>query len=388
MISQVLKMLPLLALGWNLSAAQLPVGASIDTPSILRSGKENPEMRCGVPEKGNCCMARSCSCAHGMAMQFNFLYWRAENHGFSYALNEKTGGQFSGNPDDGTPMMGRIMRVSPSWDPGFRFGIGYNSDHDRWDLFANWTYYHNHASETNVRTDLAGQTTFDGYYPLWPVATSAPLNNVRFQPFQTVHASWQMWHQAFDLELGRAYFLTKKFSLRPHIGGRGAWIRQKFYDQFSMSLQPFSVVADQIAFHGRNNWWGVGPRVGLEGNWHVGRGFSLLGRTAASALYGLSKVRFLSIYDVLNPPPVLNRRFSEVLFQVVPNFQLFLGAGWSTCLRRGQVFFGIDGGWEANYWWNQCNVPVALTQFTSPLPTVFNQPVTMEGLTVNLHLDY
>lgn len=34
------------------------------------------------------------------------------------------------------------------WDPGFRLGLGWNTDCDGWDLYLNWTYYHNRSKKS------------------------------------------------------------------------------------------------------------------------------------------------------------------------------------------------------------------------------------------------
>jgi hypothetical protein len=321
-------------------------------------------------------------------MEFEFLWWRSENHGFSVALDEKSYGNYDGSGDGKN--RGHIVRIPPDWKPGFRLGIGWNSDYDRWDLGADWTYYTNHASVTKVRNDLTvGEPGYDGYYPMWPVANTNFQN--LFAPYQVLEAGWHLWQNVFNLDLGRAYSITRHISFKPHWGASGAILKQKFHDLFSVPLNPRGTIetVSQSEFHGKNQWWGIGPRVGVEGSWHLGAGLSILANTSAALYYGQSKVRFHSkqIYAPSGSTSV-NRKFNDAFYQLVPNLQLFLGLGWGTCLNCDEVFLGIDAGWETNYWWNQCNLPVAVTGYTAPLPSVGNQPVTMEGLTLNIHIDY
>jgi hypothetical protein len=42
----------------------------------------------------------------------------------------------------------------------------------------------------------------------------------------------------------------------------------------------------------------------------------------------------------------------------------------------------MQAGWESNYWWNQYAVS------TMPGNMGSGNPVTMEGLSVNFHVDY
>jgi len=341
----------------------------------------DPPQQCGLIEPKCGCFARSCPNAGAFAFDFDFLWWRSENHGFSFALNESSEGLFT--TVDGGDNSGSIVRVHPNWDPGWRLGIGWNSDFDRWDLLASWTWYLNHAKQTVIRSDLPlGGISNDGYYPQWPVA-----NFTDFGPYLAAYGSWKMLYNAIDLELGRAYFATAALSFRPCCGVRGSWINQKFISRFGLPLQVG--IATKQDFHGKNNWWGMGPRIGIESDWKMGLGIFLLGRASASLLYGKTSVWALS--ESVAPGSsvyTLDRRFVDAFYALVPNLQLFLGLGWKQCLKCDTVSFGIDAGWEANYWWNQFNLPLLLRTFAVPLPTVGNQPVTMEGLTLNFHVDF
>ncbi len=349
--------------------------ASLACCSTLHS--EEP---CGVVEPKCSCFARSAPNAKGCAFQFEFLWWRSENHGFSTALSESSGGKYSAV--DGGNSIGSIVRVTPDWDPGWRLGIGWNSDYDRWDLFVNWTWYQNHAKSTNIRSDIPLGLSKDGYYPQWPVA-----DFTNFGPYRIAYGSWKMFFNAIDLELGRAYFATPSLSFRPLFSLRTAWINQKFISNFSGPLQLTTPL--QQGFFAKNNWWGIGPRLGVESDWQIGLGIYLLGKASASLLYGKTSVWTTSdSLDLGSSEFALDRRFVDAFYALVPNLQLFVGLGWKRFLDCGKVALSVDAGWEANCWWNQFNLPVALRTFAAPLPTVGNQPVTMEGLTFDFHVDF
>lgn len=341
-----------------------------------------PKEPCGMHEPKCGCFARSCVCAKGGAFQFESLWWRAENHGFSYALNEMSGGAFSGNADAGNNI-GSLVRIYPDWDPGFRIGFGWNMDYDRWDLFANWTWYKNAAQTTNLRSDLTqGGVSNEGFYPQWPVAQGTSQG-----PYRRVYGRWRFAYNAIDLELGRAFFLTKAITCRPFWGVRGAWLHQRFISSFTQPLQLG--IDTKQDFHGKNHWWGLGPRLGFQSEWTVWHGIRVLGRASGSLLYGQTNIRTL-FESQSSGSSVLatDRMFQENFYQLVPNVQLFMGAGWGACLCRNKLYFSADAGWETSYWWNQFNLPIVMRTFTAPLPTISNQPVSMEGLTLRFHLDF
>ncbi len=337
---------------------------------------------CGMEEPKCDCFARSCSNAIGMAFEFDVLWWRSENQGFSVGLNESSNGQF--NPAvPGSTNIGTILRVFPQWDPGFKLGLGWNSDFDRWDLFASWTWYQNFSKTTTVRSDIAlGSISNDGLYPLWPVSNSA-----LYGPYRRAYSSWKMLYNAIDLELGRAYFVTRNLTVRPQWGARGAWIHQKFVSSFTEFLQTTGY--DEQDFHGKNNWWGVGPRVGIQSDWLIAQGLRVIGRAATALLYGKTSVYFRSEKEEVGSSAlIVDKRFVDSFYEMVPNLQLYMGLGWGQCFCCNKLYVGIDAGWEVNYWWNQFNLPIGVGGVAMPLPTTGNQPVSIEGLTLNVHLDY
>ena len=93
------------------------------------------------------------NCAGGLYLAGEFLYFLAENHGFSFAYA----------PTSGTS--GNMVRVNRSRAPGFRAGLGWTTPNDFWDVFLNYTRYSNHSRQTN-ESSL-------GFIPLWPVSDSA-----------------------------------------------------------------------------------------------------------------------------------------------------------------------------------------------------------------------
>jgi hypothetical protein len=359
----------------------LPVVAAIflcasgfaDAPGA-QSGQDPQglERRISTEMGGKNPTARGCPHNTGFYGVADFLWWRAENHGFSYAYNRV----------NDTVNSGKIVRITPDWDPGFRLGFGWNGGYDYWDVLFNWTWYHNKSTQTNFRDDLVGLIgSNQGFYPQWPVAATTTIG-----PYNDVRASWRLRFNAVDMELGRAMYLTKAFAFRPHWGVRAAWIDQRFRDHFRGALQ---LNQDEFKFFGKNNYWGVGPRTGMNGEWHLGKGFSVLGKIAGALLYGQTRIMHRSeqiptgaaAFDIVN-------QFSEHFDQLVPNLQMLFGLQWGSCFRCDKMYFGVNVCWEANYWWNQFNIPVALENYRAPLPTVGNQPVTMEGLTLNTELDF
>ena len=298
----------------------------------------------------------------GFYVSADFLYWRAENHGFSYAYELETA----------SPNVGEMVRVNPKWEPAFRVGLGWNTAHDFWDIFLNYTWY------KNVSDSSATSTV--GFIPLWPVSTSATGQ------YGAVSGKSRFMLNMGDLEMGRMVYLTKTIAVRPHLGARGGTLHQKFNSSFSERLAGANA---EETFSGKNNYWGVGPRAGFNGEWHMSRGFSVLGKVAGALLYGKNDVNSLTSERLVDASVfTVGRHYTDDFYQLVPNMQLALGFQWQTCFWCESMFFKMSAAWETNYWWNQFHLPVGLVGFTAPLPTVGNQPLTMEGLTLNFEWDF
>ena len=381
MFRSLLKILPVLGVGLGASAAAQDIAAQQKAAKPAPVQQMQAAMPCGVVENDKC-LARSCTCAQGGALEFDFLYWRAENRGFTYAYDQKNPlYQVVGAPFDYN--IGSLMRVKSEFDPGFRIGGGWNTDFDRWDVFADWTWFRNHSKSSHTLSDITAPSSM-GFYPLWPTH-----DNGDFFSYQHVSATYHLWHNAIDLELGRAYYITKALSLRPHWGLRGGCLNQKFKSSFTLPLGAGDTTA-QYDFHGKNNFWGVGPRIGIHSSWHIANSsWSILGKASTALLYGPTKVRSLTESLTTGSTVfVTERDLKDHFSQLVPNLQIFLGLDWGSCLNCDKFYLGVNAGWEADIYWNQFDIPAALRVSTAPFPVANNHPVTMEGLTVNVHLDF
>lgn len=313
----------------------LVVGASVQANEIAQRGEsmqqaQSMEQMCGIPEGENCCMARGCSNGNGFVVEVDFLWWRAENVGFSFAYEQKDPTYLT---NTALPLInhnnGSVIRLDSMWKPGFRVGAGWNSWYDRWDFFCDYTWYQNHSAKT--RTVAPNVNVLVGYFPQWPVFPDLLLAFAEGLPiaaFQRVHGSWKIQFNCVDAELGRAYYITKQFSLRPHWGARGAWINQRFTDNFNLP-QPAPVLIAELDFYGENNWWGAGPRLGVWGDLNLGYGFSIVGKTSVSLLYGQTKTKYCNDFREFFSTEFIDAvRFHDQFWQLVPNLQIFFGLEW------------------------------------------------------------
>lgn len=329
-----------------------------------------------VPSLQNSCcyVQQSCCEKPPFIMSADFIYWRAENQGNSFTYEQT-------DPKFGT---GHLFTIPASWDPGFRVGIGWNTPTDCWDIFLNWTCYHNKA-KTHKTTEITAAS--QGFWPLWMGS-----KDTTFGPFAVASANWRLHNNDIDLEMGRTLNLTKTLSIRPHMGVRAGWLHQKFNNHFS-SVSPFSTEVTQIRIFRKSNFWGVGPRAGFNTEWNWVHGFGVLGKFSGAFLYGKSNMR-------ITPQSIHLVEFGDLEFhnlrditqnftELLPTMQWMLGLEWGSLLgSNDQFYLNFNLCWETNYWWVQSSFPVIFSDRSSPSPPSGTQSVSMEGITFNAVFDF
>jgi len=323
---------------------------------------------------------RTCPTDQAVYFTLDFLYWSAHNHGFSWANK---------NYDDTTrkPIDLRVLYVDEKWEPGFRFGIGWDTLHDYWDILAQWTYYHNYSKDS-ASSPNADYIVGGGIYPSSGMATNFIYRNGK--------AHWRLNYNMLDLEIGKTFYISKYLSFRAHAGTRGGWIDQSFRSEFTnMTYDKEPPIRDTV-YHCEQDYWGLGPRLGINGDWHLGAGFSIFGNIAAALLYGKFDVhetqRFLAADTTYRYWTLIPGVYNEILglkrdfYELSPNLEMIIGLSWGECFYNEKVYFGLKAGWETNYWWNQYH----LTTLILDLPEIGKEthPVSMQGLTLRAKVDF
>jgi hypothetical protein len=232
-------------------------------------------------------------------------------------------------------------------------------EHDGWDIVGYWTrFYSNQKRADNDRKQGTFQPSFypDNYSsppPAGPGITPGPFAT------QAEGKKWRVKLNLIDLELGREFFVSKWMTLRPHIGARSAWVRQRQAIEYTggnllSSYSSFLAGANRADIHQRNNYWGMGLRGGLDSTWGLGAGVSLYGKLAMSALWGRFHVN--QNIDLKNVGADTEASLQRVWnrFQVCrPVLDLALGLRYDTTFSCDAVGMSAFAGWEHHYFWGQ-----------------------------------
>ena len=284
----------------------------------------------------------------GMFFSGDFLLWRAHNYATCYVIrnyDDSIGQPYQ--PGYEEIITREYQTIDSKWDPGFRIKTGYNTPYDQWTLTAAWTHYNTkHVSSLTVDDySLDGLNFYDGSPFLWS----------DIERFNYARGSWQLNYNAWDLDLGKTFYVIKKLSLKPFIGLRGASLYQKkhyFYNDFEYaSIAYFHLPSIST----KNNYWGVGPRFGLTTDWHLAKYFTFFGDASFSLLFGevdyQSEMSWISTIN-LTQDLITNYNYNNY-YEMKPTASILLGFSTGGCFHNDKLYFGLNFAFEYNYYWDQ-----------------------------------
>ncbi len=311
---------------------------------------------------------------YGWNFTVNALYWHAKVGGTEFAYTDN-------DPVGTFPIKGRTKDVDFSWDWGLRFGLGYNLDYDGWDIRAMYTWFDSHGSDSSS----AGQNST--IVPLRGSSAIAGVNNtVAF--CNSAKTQYDFDYQTIILELGRAYYVSNRLSFRPHWGLKTAWIDQEQitrYNGGNPSGTNLGLQGNTVHLREDCDFWGLGPRAGVNSKWHLGKNFSIFGNIAAAILFGKFDVDHKERFSALADHRV---RLHANRHAFSPNLQMQLGLRYDGYFKNNKHHLGVGLGYEAQYWWRQ-NQMLKINQDRTVLKyDRYSEDVNIYGLTLDVTWDF
>ncbi len=378
----------------------------------------NPQEMC-CPEINDCCVCNVCPptcvitphagpCVEQGANIYvtaDFLYWQAreDNLAISVSSSYSQANGVSGSPiippTPAFPEKGKAKYPDFKWRPGFKVGLGYDFCHDGWDLFAEYTWLRsndNQGSQHLLSTFTSGslatlsQRLLDPYWlENQSIIGVAVTGTTDFIPTDT-SAKWQLHLNVVDLELGRNFYVSPRLMLRPYVGLKGTWDKQKWifseFDNNPASANPGTPM--ERALTEKMSIWGIGPRIGLDTAWHICRSFSFLGDIAVTALWEHFSVdAFATGFNSssplhLIPDSAIIFNFERSFFTLNPVLEMMLGLRYETWFTCNTYHFAVDAGWEFQVWLDQ-------NQFSRRVSLeATGGNLILQGLTLRFRLDF
>ncbi len=216
----------------------------------------NPEPRCAPRCEDSCKPSRYCGIDCNPApdeinIRADLLYWRAELCGLEAAF---------GSTAIATSVAGGIITTTvtesdkePDFDWRFGFRVGADLEFNRFDLDAIWTHYEGGA---------------------------------HFKDHGS-HGRWKIKYDVIDLTIGRRFCMSPCFWFKPFIGVRSADIHQSLHSDLSTFFT--AIIGNNTVFtrkHDKEDFWGIGPELGVEADWHIGCNFSIYASIDVVTYYG------------------------------------------------------------------------------------------------------
>ncbi|MCP5504729.1 MAG: MOMP family protein [Chlamydiales bacterium] len=292
----------------------------------------------------------------------SLIYWHPKMGGTEYAytntidsIDISISRPFTISIQRPDPPHGSVKENDFGWDMGLKVGLGYKTPHDSWDVYARYTWLNAEETKTN-RKD--------------PPSIFISLKSLAALISGHVKSSATIDYNNIDLELARAYFISPRLSVRPHIDLKTTWLNLKqnvTYTYSTYRATPLSGLDFKVYHDCKLR--GFGPRVGIDGKLFLGYGFSLHGELAGSILYSYFKTRHKENWPLIQRSPTVTvggkyYSMKDRFHLFTPFAQMFMGLGWDTFLNNDHQHLSLKGGYEIQYYWraNQMsNVDQALS---------------------------
>jgi len=307
------------------------------------------------------------------------LYWHADVSNSDWA--------FVNSSAVTTPTSGTNQEVTFKWNWGFRAGIGFDLGHDQWDTTFTYTWFRNHSKPSSFTTPTGGSaSSLNSDLPTTAAVTSGSAKaNLHFQ--------------VGDWELGRWFYVSNSLSVRPHAGVKGSWIDLKETNSFASTAAPTS-----YSVSNKNRSWAVGPSAGINTNWYFGCGntmgkrngevrerpvFSIFGDVSGALMYSHFKNSHSENGTTATGATSTGFHVSGLNRNLmVPVLSGIMGLAWDVCFDCDKMHFGLRAGYELQYWFRQSQRFSFDSLGGTPRYTRSTGELALQGLTVDLRLDF
>ena len=313
-----------------------------------------------------------CTCCNHWDLSVSPLFWQAHEDGLDYMIKNQSGLAFINNH-------GSVKRINFNWDWGVRVGLGYQTDCIG-DLEAEWTYFSTSAKDSTSADFPAG------LFSVWTIPGSS------ITPSTKAKARWKLDLNRLDVKLGVTLFPTCYLKIKPYIALSTAWIDQKFNINSSGGVMQgpaaFVVLDDDINMN--NDFWGIGPKVGLDTTWYLGCGFSLVGNFDFSILYGrfdLDQTESILFQGITPATVYLDLKNDDFWISRV-NLDFLLGVKWEYIFCDCCYSLSVEAGWENLYFFGQNQLKRFVDDSNPGMNVSTNGDLTFQGLTLKVNFGF
>jgi hypothetical protein len=267
-------------------------------------------------------------------------------------------------------LAGTAARVDGDFDSGFRVGGTYALDRENGLTFTYWRF-------DSTSSDRASLTGGPGGGPAGPPAflqaTLVDPNTLNVAADSlAARATQDIDFRIADFEFRRLVYSGQELCVFLLLGARYGELDQQALAVYDILGQ--TTVGSNLDFDG------VGPRLGLDGQWHAEHGFLLYGRSGANLLVGNVQADFAQQNIFAGRQSFLSLEDDRI----VPVLEFEAGVGWESPNDRLRLLDGYYvGGWF-NMVTNRSFVDAVQARDFNDL----SDTITFNGLTTRLELRF
>lgn len=249
---------------------------------------------CYGEENQPCFYNQSSCCGEGF-ISADLLYWRAFESGLDICVPNAICDTITADGTVISKFSGKARDPHFKWNPGFRIGAGYELNN--WDIIASWAHFHSHSHRS--------------------------IN-------QVTQVNWNLDFDSLDILVGYES-LNSCFTFKPFIGLRGARIDQRLHINEDPFLTSSSIIDDLSTTNtfNKQRFSGIGPIIGLEGDFNILCGFSFYAGASISCLYGTFDVLLSDCSQSINM--IDSFRIKKNLDASLAVGDASLGIRWKNC---------------------------------------------------------
>lgn len=271
----------------------------------------------------------------GFFVSGEFLYWTVSEGALDYALRMRSPAW--GSTDSFA--QGDFERAEFSWDPGYRFVLGYYRAPNFWMADFDWTYIHFKNHDQAKRPPKNENRFMTG---TWPHIFSAPMEHAT----SDIHLHYEL----ANLLAHRVFFPINNPHLRMKLFGglTGVWIHQGW------KVRYFDFERNNTMINNHWKYWGFGFRGGLSFDWFWGRDIYVTGKCSGALVLGHYKNHAKQETNVvLNPGdnpavPLRDARYTD--YRSSFTAQLLLGPSYQKSFAKWRLEIFV--GYEMTIWTN------------------------------------
>jgi hypothetical protein len=312
--------------------------SNVSADTIKPNGCKGPDLCNSFPIYDGC----------GWHFEIGLLAEQMRISNTSIAVINSSGTDTISSPGD----INSFVNINFDVTAGIRLGVGKYFNHDDWMVNTEFEWMSSTGSKS---IDLANSTG-------WLVPTGmGEWFDLGYAPsdyhFQNLDASLKVDYFLLDVFLSRGSYFSGKFTYEPFAGIKAAWLG------YSMSQAYFQLGPDndvngeidstQSALRKvQTDFWGVGPMIGMNGNYHVTAGWSFFSSTNFALLLGETSVVDRHGLVVTETLPTGAKTSGN--FQVLcPTLRNIIGLQYDRDIFCDKQHYTIRFGFDARYYFNQ-----------------------------------